>query len=645
MHIMHGDGVAGMKRRCRDLYGDDVSNFVTALGRGRLKEDLESSMWRRHEDGDDVLLDVNKNDSIVADISGKGRDEYYQTGSLPSLDCEVKIGGRGGSCEVVACCGGGFSVAWSRDQSYDEGYGYLKGGSGNRCGNEISLLYVVEAVLSREGKRGSVYGGISLRVQEFVFGGFRIGIGICGRCRGGSSSLDLGSIHLSWSFEGEVSGMYRVLLRLGRWEYRDPLLALAFCYFREVHKKHYGYNLRRDFHLSVLAGCDGSGVNWVEGVGCIVGARCSWLRGSGLTGLRGGVTPVGGCDYSGITWFTASWQVKVESLHGYSHKEDPPKVVDAGFWPLKLPASIGLGVGACHSLAPYCGDLPMSLGFNQEGNEEALLRVKQTGAGRLAVVLRVRRDPGAPEIVCIRALGVSGYFDADDSGYYCCRAWIVLIYHIWITRFSGKVLIIIRAKASCKRVSRMELEGGYAQSLLGRSCTGSTRVCCAVGADGRIVAVAGGGRGVQAGLRAEDWRSTGGRGPVGERDRASSRGFRYKEGGLVDAGRTSIGEGYMDTRFTAAGVVLLGHLHPLAAQLWHGASLYIDSASCVFDSWVMSSQRLRSGVDFFIPGLDTRLCSAQILTSASLVTEGASVVLLAPVGGRGLACICFLLDS
>ncbi|GJW38493.1 hypothetical protein Tco_0064338 [Tanacetum coccineum] len=38
-----GDGVAGKKRRRRDPSGDDVRDFVTASGRGRLNEDLESS--------------------------------------------------------------------------------------------------------------------------------------------------------------------------------------------------------------------------------------------------------------------------------------------------------------------------------------------------------------------------------------------------------------------------------------------------------------------------------------------------------------------------------------------------------------------------------------------------------------------------
>ncbi|GJZ48922.1 hypothetical protein Tco_0603112 [Tanacetum coccineum] len=38
-----GDGVIGIKRRRRDLSSDGVRDLVTASGRGRLKEDLESS--------------------------------------------------------------------------------------------------------------------------------------------------------------------------------------------------------------------------------------------------------------------------------------------------------------------------------------------------------------------------------------------------------------------------------------------------------------------------------------------------------------------------------------------------------------------------------------------------------------------------
>ncbi|GJY41395.1 MAK10-like protein [Tanacetum coccineum] len=47
MQTERGDGVAGIKRCRRDLSGDGVRNLAMASGRGRLKEDLESSTWRR----------------------------------------------------------------------------------------------------------------------------------------------------------------------------------------------------------------------------------------------------------------------------------------------------------------------------------------------------------------------------------------------------------------------------------------------------------------------------------------------------------------------------------------------------------------------------------------------------------------------
>ncbi|GKD73368.1 hypothetical protein Tco_1331650 [Tanacetum coccineum] len=39
-----GDGIAGIKRRRRDPSSDGVRDLVTASGRSRLNEDLESSM-------------------------------------------------------------------------------------------------------------------------------------------------------------------------------------------------------------------------------------------------------------------------------------------------------------------------------------------------------------------------------------------------------------------------------------------------------------------------------------------------------------------------------------------------------------------------------------------------------------------------
>ncbi|GJT67879.1 hypothetical protein Tco_1019359 [Tanacetum coccineum] len=45
-----GDGVAGIKRRRNDLSSDGVRNLATTSGHGRLKEDPETSTWRRRQD-------------------------------------------------------------------------------------------------------------------------------------------------------------------------------------------------------------------------------------------------------------------------------------------------------------------------------------------------------------------------------------------------------------------------------------------------------------------------------------------------------------------------------------------------------------------------------------------------------------------
>ncbi|GKD30034.1 zinc finger, CCHC-type containing protein [Tanacetum coccineum] len=50
MQTVAGDGVTSIKRRRRDQSSDGVRNMATASGRGRLKEDLESSTWRRRLD-------------------------------------------------------------------------------------------------------------------------------------------------------------------------------------------------------------------------------------------------------------------------------------------------------------------------------------------------------------------------------------------------------------------------------------------------------------------------------------------------------------------------------------------------------------------------------------------------------------------
>ncbi|GJR03051.1 hypothetical protein Tco_0526035 [Tanacetum coccineum] len=55
----HGDGVAGLKRRRHDLSSNGVGNLVMASGRGRLKEDLESSTWRRRQETDGKLRELS----------------------------------------------------------------------------------------------------------------------------------------------------------------------------------------------------------------------------------------------------------------------------------------------------------------------------------------------------------------------------------------------------------------------------------------------------------------------------------------------------------------------------------------------------------------------------------------------------------
>nr|GEX72285.1 hypothetical protein [Tanacetum cinerariifolium] len=51
-----GDGVAGIKRCRRNLSSDSIKDLAMASRHGQLKEDLESSTWRRHQDFNTTLL-------------------------------------------------------------------------------------------------------------------------------------------------------------------------------------------------------------------------------------------------------------------------------------------------------------------------------------------------------------------------------------------------------------------------------------------------------------------------------------------------------------------------------------------------------------------------------------------------------------
>ncbi|GJU49674.1 ribonuclease H-like domain-containing protein [Tanacetum coccineum] len=65
MQTVAGDSIAGIKRRRRDVSSDGVRNFTTVSGRGRLKEDLESSTWRRRTDDEDAHEHVRRVLEIV----------------------------------------------------------------------------------------------------------------------------------------------------------------------------------------------------------------------------------------------------------------------------------------------------------------------------------------------------------------------------------------------------------------------------------------------------------------------------------------------------------------------------------------------------------------------------------------------------
>ncbi|GJY62316.1 retrovirus-related pol polyprotein from transposon TNT 1-94 [Tanacetum coccineum] len=90
MHTVRGDGVAGIKRRRRDLSGDGVRNLAMASGRGRLKEDLESSTWRRLC-GDGVTKSHLKSSQLQGDDvtrrpdDVRSMDKYLYSGCSRSM--------------------------------------------------------------------------------------------------------------------------------------------------------------------------------------------------------------------------------------------------------------------------------------------------------------------------------------------------------------------------------------------------------------------------------------------------------------------------------------------------------------------------------------------------------------------------------
>ncbi|GJY98876.1 hypothetical protein Tco_0516306 [Tanacetum coccineum] len=93
MHTTRGDGVAGIKRRRRDLSSDGVRNLATASGRGRLKEDLESSTWRRRQDFKATPPHMGDANPIhtLEDYSKPSHEGYMNTIELPVGNNVCKI--------------------------------------------------------------------------------------------------------------------------------------------------------------------------------------------------------------------------------------------------------------------------------------------------------------------------------------------------------------------------------------------------------------------------------------------------------------------------------------------------------------------------------------------------------------------------
>ncbi|GJS67773.1 hypothetical protein Tco_0682338 [Tanacetum coccineum] len=87
MQTVAGYGVTCIKRRRRDLSSDGVRNLATASGRGRLKEDLESSTCPEVEkDVDMVIINDGEEEESSGDEfklrrreKGKGIEEARDT--------------------------------------------------------------------------------------------------------------------------------------------------------------------------------------------------------------------------------------------------------------------------------------------------------------------------------------------------------------------------------------------------------------------------------------------------------------------------------------------------------------------------------------------------------------------------------------
>nr|GEW51174.1 RNA-directed DNA polymerase, eukaryota [Tanacetum cinerariifolium] len=78
-----GDGVAIIKRRRQDFHRGGVRDPSTASGHNRLKEDLESSTWRRRHDFKATLINMCKSKIMGANVEdGKIQNAASKLGCL-----------------------------------------------------------------------------------------------------------------------------------------------------------------------------------------------------------------------------------------------------------------------------------------------------------------------------------------------------------------------------------------------------------------------------------------------------------------------------------------------------------------------------------------------------------------------------------
>ncbi|GJZ26618.1 hypothetical protein Tco_0570871 [Tanacetum coccineum] len=85
MHTVAGDGVSSIKRRRRDPSSDGVKNLATTSGRGRLKEDLESSTWGWRSSNSDTDKIMARMDAMTMKMDAEYK-EFQSRSKQPNLD-------------------------------------------------------------------------------------------------------------------------------------------------------------------------------------------------------------------------------------------------------------------------------------------------------------------------------------------------------------------------------------------------------------------------------------------------------------------------------------------------------------------------------------------------------------------------------